>query len=86
MCQVLEGKTAPVYCRPVDVSEGADRALEREANVFSAELLMPEPLVRGEFAADPTLEPIAARCAVSVEAMAWRLYNLGLAEVRPVQH
>ncbi len=36
----------PVYCRQVHSAEVTDRALEREANVFAAELLMPEPAVR----------------------------------------
>lgn len=29
--------------RPVDLTESADRKLERDANVFVPELLMPEP-------------------------------------------
>src|SRR5256885_5250567 len=43
VCQHMEGKTAPIYCRVADVQPApspADRALEREANVFAAELLM----------------------------------------------
>lgn len=82
VCQVLEGRAAPVYCRAVDVSEAADRALEREANVFAAELLMPEPAVRAAFAGSIT--ECAAAFAVSAEAMHWRLYNLGLVEEKPV--
>jgi hypothetical protein len=48
VCQCLDGRAAPVYCRAEDVSaaDATARALEREANVFSAELLMPEPAVR----------------------------------------
>src|SRR4051794_38729432 len=43
VCQHLEGKTAPVYCRAEDVGpDPTARAHEREANVFAAELLMPE--------------------------------------------
>ena len=83
VCQVLEGKTAPIFCRPVDVTEAADRALEREANVFAAELLMPEELVRDKFARTSELPVIAARFRVSDEAMGWRLYNLGLRNAGP---
>ena len=83
MCQVQEGKTAPVYCRPVDVTEAADRALEREANVFAAELLMPEELVREEWPRAATADELAAGFGVSAEAMAWRLYNFELVRERP---
>jgi len=80
VCQCLEGKGAPVMCRAEDVSESADRTLEREANVFAAELLMPEPAVRAEVARGGDL---GESFGVSAEAMAWRLYNLGIAEERP---
>ena len=83
VCQVLEGKTAPVYCRPGDVTEAADRALEREANVFAAELLMPEELVAQEFPRAAAIPELAAWFGVSGEAMHWRLYNLGLTDDRP---
>lgn len=46
VCQCLEGRTAPVYCRSDEVGAGEGRAREREANVFAAELLMPEKLMR----------------------------------------
>ena len=81
VCQCLEGKGAPVMCRAEDVSEGAGRSREREANVFAAELLMPEPALRAEFAG---ANGLAERFGVSAEAMAWRLYNLGLAPEQPV--
>ena len=43
VCQCLEGRTEPVYCRAEDVGVDPEaKALEREANVFAAELLMPE--------------------------------------------
>jgi len=80
VCQCLEGKGAPVMCRAEDVSEGADRTLEREANVFAAELLMPEPAVRAEFALGGDA---AERFGVSSEAMGWRLFNLGVVAERP---
>jgi Zn-dependent peptidase ImmA (M78 family) len=85
VCQVLEGHRAPVYCRPADLTEATDRALEREANVFAAELAMPEPLVRQEFAGQPEVEAMAARFDVSESAMHWRLYNLGLVGYAPPQ-
>jgi Zn-dependent peptidase ImmA (M78 family) len=74
VCQVREGRGAPVMCRAGEVGVGEGRALEREANVFAAELLMPEDEVRAA-AADG--EP-ASRFGVSGEAMAWRLYSFGL--------
>jgi Zn-dependent peptidase ImmA (M78 family) len=83
VCQVVEGHRAPVYCRPADLTETADRALEREANVFAAELAMPEPLVRREFEGHPAVEAMAARFDVSEAAMHWRLFNLGLVPERP---
>jgi Zn-dependent peptidase ImmA (M78 family) len=81
VCQVLEGRGAPVMCRADEVGVGEGRALEREANVFAAELLMPEELVRGEFSAGRGL---ADRFGVSGEAMHWRLYNFKLVAERPV--
>lgn len=79
VCQCLEGKSAPVYCRSEEVGVGEGRALEREANVFAAELLMPEDAVRSEAERDG----IAERFGVSAEAMGWRLYNFGLREESP---
>lgn len=76
VCQCLEGGGEPVMCRAADVSPDADRTLEREANVFGAELLMPEPAVR-RLAADPNA---AQAFGVSQLAMQWRLYSFGLAE------
>jgi hypothetical protein len=70
VCQVLEGTTKPVYCRSDEVDESA-RKLEREANVFAAELLMPEDAVR---ASDENMFD------VSDIAFRWRLFNLGLGE------
>lgn len=79
ICQCLEGTAKPVYCRAEEIGVDPEaKALEREANIFAANLLMPEPAVR------------AARgknlFAVSDEALAWRLYNLELSTVRPVAH
>jgi IrrE N-terminal-like domain len=76
ICQCLEGRGVPTMCRAEDVAPGTDRTLEREANIFAAELLMPEPAVRLA-AGDPAA---ADRFGVSSEAMRWRLYAFGLAE------
>ena len=53
------------------------KALEREANIFAANLVMPEREVRAAGGAN--------RFAVSDEAFAWRLYNLGLASEKPLR-
>jgi hypothetical protein len=81
VCQVLEGRTAPIYCRSEEVGVGEGRTLEREANVFAAELLMPEEIVRKRF--DKTIAGTASAFGVSEEAMNWRLYNLALLEQPP---
>ena len=65
-----------VLCRTEDVTLGADRAKEREANIFAAELLMPEDAVRQSADAPAA----AAIFGVSRAAMSWRLYSFGLSE------
>ena len=67
------------YCRARDLGQDARRALEREANVFGAELLMPEAAIRDAWAAFPDLAAVAARFDVSALATQWRLYSFGLA-------
>lgn len=79
VCQVLEGHSTPVYCRAEEVGVAEGKALEREANVFAAELLMPELLVREEFVRAASSRELARWFGVSEEAMSWRLYNCGLA-------
>jgi Zn-dependent peptidase ImmA (M78 family) len=83
VCQVKEGHEAPVYCRAADVAPTADRLLEREANVFAAELLMPEDALRAEWPRAASAGELASWFGVSDEAMAWRLYNIGLSSDRP---
>ena len=83
VCQVREGHEAPVYCRAQDVAPGADRLREREANVFAAELLMPEEVVRAEWARAASAAELAGWFGVSGDAMSWRLYNVGLVPNRP---
>jgi hypothetical protein len=74
VCQCLEGRGEPLMCRAEDVSPDADRTLEREANVFGAELLMPEDAVR-QHGADPLADQLFG---VSRLAMQWRLYSFDL--------
>jgi IrrE N-terminal-like domain len=84
VCHCLEGRApspAPAYCREVDLTEAADRTLEREANVFAAELLMPEPAVRAAWDELAGVGACAARFDVSPTAMQWRLHSYGLADM-----
>jgi IrrE N-terminal-like domain len=74
VCQCEEGRGAPVMCRAEDISAETDRTLEREANVFGAELLMPEAPIR-EHAVDPEA---AELFGVSLLALQWRMYSFDL--------
>ena len=68
-------------------SEGADDA-EKEANLFAAELLMPAAFLRKDLAGrgeldlqdDQFLPSLARRYGVSVQALSYRLQNLGFVE------
>jgi Zn-dependent peptidase ImmA (M78 family) len=80
------GGTAAVFCRVTDPLVIAANRIEREANRFAAELLMPEDLVRAEAArVGPDRAALADLFQVSAPAMGWRLLNLGLATSRPDQ-
>ena len=79
ICHAHGAESAPTYCRSQDVSQDTDRTLEREANVFGAELLMPEDSVRQSWQASANAADVAARLGVSVLAAHWRLYGFGLA-------
>ena len=86
VCHCLEGRAPrvePSYCRPVDLTEVTDKALEREANVFAAELLMPEPAVLGAWEELEDVAACAARFDVSPTAMGWRLYGYSLIREEP---
>jgi hypothetical protein len=84
ICHAHERPEAkPVYCRQVHLAEPTDRALEREANVFAAELLMPEAAVRRAWAETGQVDACAALLQVSRTAMTWRLYSFGLVEAAP---
>lgn len=52
--------------------------MEVEANAFAAELLMPRELVRQKWAIWGSTEILADIFRVSLSAMSYRLYNLGL--------
>jgi hypothetical protein len=76
-------EASTVYCRQVHIAEAGDRTIEREANVFAAELLMPEPQVRAAWAQTGDVDACAARLDVSRTAVGWRLYSFGLVNVVP---
>jgi hypothetical protein len=82
ICHALAdvGEEQPTFCRSRDLSVDADRDLEREANVFGAELLMPEAAVREVWVDVPDPAEVAERFEVSALAAQWRLYSFGLAE------
>ena len=75
--QDVEEERRPTAARS-DLAQDADRDLEREANVFGAELLMPEAAVREAWVAFPDAAEVAARFEVSALAAQWRLYSFGL--------
>jgi Zn-dependent peptidase ImmA (M78 family) len=84
VCHVLGATNPrPTFCRSKDLSHDADRALEREANVFGAELLMPEASVRKAWADLNDVDACACWFDVSPTAMHWRLYGFGLQGDRP---
>jgi Zn-dependent peptidase ImmA (M78 family) len=86
VCHCLSGrapKLEPSYCRAIDLTDAADRTLEREANIFAAELLMPEPAVRVAWEELGEVEACAARFDVSPTAIQWRLHSFELAARPP---
>jgi hypothetical protein len=80
LCHANSQESAPTYCRSQDLVHDTGKALEREANVFGAELLMPESAVRAVWAESPDKASLAARFDVSALAAQWRLYSFGLFE------
>ena len=86
VCHCQEGRSPslePSYCRAIDMANDADRALEREANIFASELLMPGAAVRAAWAELGDVVGCAAHLDVSPSAMHWRLFNFGLLETAP---
>jgi Zn-dependent peptidase ImmA (M78 family) len=83
VCQVQEGRGAAVMCRVEEVGLGADRTLEREANIFAAELLMPELGMRRAWSEAQDVAAMASRFGVSRPAAHWRLYSFDLIQTGP---
>ena len=83
VCQVREGRGAPIHCRLEPGGPPVADPAEREANVFAAELLMPEDAVRRAVARGAAATDLEALFGVSPPAMAWRLYNLGIIDRPP---
>ena len=87
VCHVLGAPVGtapkPTYCRTVDLSQDADRRFEREANIFAAELLMPESAVRAAWSGHDDVGTCAAHFGVSATAMHWRLYAFELVDRPP---
>jgi uncharacterized protein DUF955 len=84
VCHAISAsKPQPVFCRSKDLTEDADRAVEREANVFAAELLMPETAVRAAWQEAGEIQSCADRFDVSADAMHWRLYSFDLVPTGP---
>ena len=86
ICQVRAGRGEPIHCRieaAVAPEPPSSDPREREANVFAAELLMPEPMVRRAVAEGVREDDLEALFGVSRPAMAWRLYNLGVVDHPP---
>ena len=84
ICQCVGRTPAPLYCRADEVTaDPTGKALEREANIFAAELLMPELSVRAAFARADDRNELARAFGVSAPAMHWRLYSFGLLSEGP---
>lgn len=84
ICQCVGRTPAPMYCRAEEVTaDPGARAVEREANIFAAELLLPEHVVRSEHTRTAEIAELADRFGVSPLAMQWRLYNLAVVHDRP---
>jgi len=80
-------RTAPTQRRRAGVACWAASREVRdacEANVFGAELLMPEAAVREAWAALRDSNALAYRFRVSALAAQWRLFSFGLGKERPV--
>ena len=96
VCHCLEGRAAtlePSYCRATDIANDVDRKIEREANIFASELLMPEAAVSvvwqqvgqdpGSWRLEEGIAEAARRLDVSPNAMWWRLYSYGFVQSKP---
>ena len=74
---VLHSKlgTTPINANRDDSSKSL---VEREANCFAAEFLMPEKDLRQSFSTNSSLIHLAEEYNVSLSAMKWRCHNLKL--------
>jgi Zn-dependent peptidase ImmA (M78 family) len=81
ICQCVGNDAAqPVYCRAEDVGVDPEaKALEREANIFAANLLMPRRGVVERYARGEGEDSFG----VSREALQWRLFGFGLISEKP---
>ncbi|QYN02762.1 ImmA/IrrE family metallo-endopeptidase [Pseudomonas protegens] len=55
-----------------------ERPMERQANEFAAQLLMPESVVRMAAKSNPNTQDLARNFNVSADAMGYRIRNLGI--------
>jgi Zn-dependent peptidase ImmA (M78 family) len=85
ICHCLEGsEVSEIHCRSSDVATDAPpNPREREANVFAAELLMPEAEVFARHRDGLTPAEMAESFGVSELALRWRLYNFHLIDEPP---
>lgn len=77
------GQSARILCREVESMDSAESVLEREADAFAQELLMPEEPLLAYHRPGTSIEKTAKRFDVSPQAMHWRLYTFGLAPPPP---
>ena len=79
ICQCVGREdAAPVYCRAEEIGVDPEaKGLEGEANIFAANLVMPEEAVRAAGAKNTF--------GVSDQALGWRRYNLGLVANPPTE-
>jgi Zn-dependent peptidase ImmA (M78 family) len=80
--QSFDGELIPVPVESIGENFLDLRVGEREANVFAAELAVPERSCERSSNGVPGVERMAAEFNVSEAAMHWRLYNLRLVEER----
>jgi Zn-dependent peptidase ImmA (M78 family) len=84
ICHCRAGDDSQILCRGADISADAPSdPRERQANVFAADLLMPEEAIRATHGDGLTTVEMADRFGVSELAMWWRLYNFYLIDEPP---
>lgn len=84
ICHCRRSGGDEILCRAADVAtEAPADPREREANVFAAELLMPEQEIHAHHRDGMTAAEMADSFGVSELAMLWRLYNFHLIDEPP---